>query len=88
MNAIGKQLHIQMSDTMEIKITNDGREKWQSWEATIVFPEPPYISGGYYSYGEAIGYGKNEEEARQNLKKQIERMKEEISHLYYNTMKS
>lgn len=47
---------------MRIKIHNDGKEKWQSWEVYV--NEPLYM----------VGYGRNENEAFEEFQKEVDQM--------------
>ncbi len=53
-------------EELKLEIVNDGKEKHESWEAHLEVPNLTEFSrlvGQNY----AIGYGRNEEEALQNL---------------------
>lgn len=53
---------------MEITVTNDGKEKHQSWEARTEIGGF-LLPGGSCSGTFLVGYGANEAEARENLTK-------------------
>jgi hypothetical protein len=56
---------------MSIETYNDGKEKYQSWEAT--FEQSGSTPMGHYN-SDFMGYGKTEEEAKLNLVEQVDNL--------------
>jgi hypothetical protein len=63
---------------MDARIINDGKEKYDSYEARI---ELPFFSNGFgHHYGaELVGYGADEAEAIRSLEVVVEEFKKSFS---------